>query len=206
MAKVSKEQFYKKHNPKIQKVLANKKVGIIGAGGIGSNVAVSLARSGIGKLIIADFDNVEITNLNRQYYFINQIGKSKTKALLENLNNINPFVEYEVFNTKINGENINLFKDCHILVEAVDKAETKAEILSAWQTLYPNKTIILTSGIAGIGNNSEITCDKIDDFTYICGDKKSKITLESPPYAPKVAIVANMIANLVLELLLKEIS
>ncbi len=206
MAKVSKEQFYKKHNPKIQKVLANKKVGIIGAGGIGSNVAVSLARSGIGKLIIADFDNVEITNLNRQYYFINQIGKSKTKALLENLSNINPFVEYEVFNTKINGENINLFKDCHILVEAVDKAETKAEILSAWQTLYPNKTIILTSGIAGIGNNSEITCDKIDDFTYICGDKKSKITLESLPYAPKVAIVANMIANLVLELLLKEIS
>ncbi len=194
--------FYKDHDLDTQKKIGNKTVGIIGAGGIGSNAAVALARSGVGKLIIADFDTIQITNLNRQYYFINQIGMKKVIALKKNLELINPFIRYEIYDTKIDESNLKIFSSVDILIEAVDFAETKAKILSSWQTQFPNKPIILSSGIAGVGKNDMIHCKKIDDFTFICGDEKTSVD-DFPPYAPKVAVVANMMANLALELLIK---
>ena len=194
--------FYKDHDLDTQKKIGNKTVGIIGAGGIGSNAAVALARSGVGKLIIADFDTIQLTNLNRQYYFINQVEMKKVIALKKNLELINPFIRYEIYDTKITKSNLRIFSAVDILIEAVDFAETKAKILSAWQTQFSDKPIILSSGIAGIGKNDMIHCKKIDDFTFICGDEKTSVD-DFPPYAPKVAVVANMMANLALELLIK---
>ena len=197
---MKKTEFYKSHNRKVLTILSRKTIGIIGVGGIGSNVVVSLARSGVGKLIMADFDTIKADNLNRQYYFINQIGMKKIDAIKENLIHINPFIQYEFYNKKIDKKSINLFENVDILIEAIDDASQKAEILTSWQSKY-DKPIILCSGIAGIGSNEEIHCRKIDELTYICGDEKTSIN-DFEPYAPKVAIVANFMANLTLELLL----
>ncbi len=202
MKNISKEEFYKNHDSEVQKKLATKTVGIVGAGGIGSNVALSLARSGVGKLIIADFDTVQITNLNRQFYFIHQIGKKKVEALKTNLQSVNPFIEYELYDKKIGKDNLHIFNKVNLLIEAVDNAEIKIEILSNWEVQFPKIPIILASGIAGIGDNNSIQCKRIDDYTYICGDFKTSIK-DFPPYAPKVCIVANLMANLALEILLK---
>ena len=201
---MKKTEFYSKHNPKILSIISKKKIGIIGAGGIGSNAAVALARAGVGHLIIADFDIIQPSNLNRQYYFTDQIGKEKVFALKENLKRINPFILYTMVNNKINKLNlIKIFPDIDLLIEAVDKANQKKMILETWLEYYPDKPIIMASGIAGIGNNDIIHTRKIDNI-YICGDEKTESNDKNLPYAPKVAIVAAMQANLALKILLEQ--
>lgn len=200
--KISQKDFFSKHDPKILPIIRKATVGIAGAGGLGSNVAVSLARVGIGKLIIADFDTIEASNLNRQQYFIEQIGKPKVKALLENLKKINPFSEYQIHHIKLNEKNIPIiFKDVDILVEAFDKAEMKKMLIETWLSEFPEKPIIAASGLAGYGMNELIHTKKLDNL-YICGDEITKLKNNISPMAPRVGIVANMQANLVLEMLL----
>lgn len=197
------KQFFSKHDPKILSILRNSAVGIAGAGGLGSNVAFSLARAGIGTLIIADFDKIEPSNLNRHQYFIEQIGRSKVEALLENLRKINPFSKYEIHNLKINDDNISeIFADAQILVEAFDKAEMKKMLIESWISQFPKRPIIVASGLAGFGKNEKLHTRKIGSL-YICGDEDTEIEEGISPMAPRVGIVANMQANLVLELLLK---
>jgi len=201
--KISQKDFFSKHDPKILPIIRKATVGIAGAGGLGSNVAVSLARVGIGKLIIADFDTIEASNLNRQQYFIEQIGKPKVIALLENLKKINPFSEYQIHHIKLNEKNIPIiFKDVDILVEAFDKAEMKKMLIETWLSEFPEKPIIAASGLAGYGMNELIHTKKLDNL-YICGDEITKLKNNISPMAPRVGIVANMQANLVLELLLR---
>jgi len=200
--KISQKDFFSKHDPKILPIIRKATVGIAGAGGLGSNVAVSLARVGIGKLIIADFDTIEASNLNRQQYFIEQIGKPKVIALLENLKKINPFSEYQIHHIKLNEKNIPIiFKDVDILVEAFDKAEMKKMLIETWLSEFPEKPIIAASGLAGYGMNELIHTKKLDNL-YICGDEITKLKNNISPMAPRVGIVANMQANLVLEMLL----
>ena len=187
----------------IKHSLKFKTVGIAGAGGLGSNGAVALARSGIGKLIIADFDVVSESNLNRQYYFFEQIGQIKVYALKENLQRINPAVEVDAHNIKIDEYNIgNIFAGCDIIIEAFDNAEEKKILIETVLSEFPDKPIISGSGMAGYGDSNLIHSRQIDNL-YICGDEKSEISDDNPPLAPKVGIVANMQANLVLELLLR---
>ncbi|MCD4792821.1 MAG: sulfur carrier protein ThiS adenylyltransferase ThiF [Bacteroidales bacterium] len=179
-------------------------VGIAGAGGLGSNCAVALARSGIGKLIIADFDTVSESNLNRQYFFYDQIGQIKVYALKDNIERINPEVKVDIFNIKLREDNlINIFADCDIIVEAFDKAEEKEMLIETVLSEFPDKPIISGLGMAGFGENNSLRSRQIDNL-YICGDEKSEISEQKPPLAPKVGVVANMQANLVLEILLNE--
>ncbi|MGA3014490.1 MAG: sulfur carrier protein ThiS adenylyltransferase ThiF [Bacteroidales bacterium] len=188
----------------IKKVLQQKRVGIAGAGGLGSNCAVALARRGIGKLIIADFDVVSEGNLNRQYYFYDQIGKPKTEALKENIQRINTSVTVFAHNICLNKDNVPvLFGDCDVLVEAFDRAEQKEMLIATMLTLFPEKPLVVGLGMAGWGMFETIHTRKIDNM-YICGDEVSEISSDLPPIAPRVGIVANMQANLVLEILLKQ--
>ena len=202
---MKKDDFFLKHDPNIIPELNSAVIGIAGAGGLGSSVAISLARAGIGKLIITDFDKIEPSNLNRQQYFINQIGMPKVLALLENLKQINPFSNYQIHEIKLNENNIPIiYKDVDILVEAFDKAEMKKMLIETWLSHFPQKPIITGLGVAGYGKNELIHTRKIENM-YICGDEHSELEEGISPMAPRVGIVANMQANLVLELLLKDV-
>jgi len=189
----------------IKEHLSRYTVGIAGAGGLGSNCAVALARSGIGRLIIADFDIVEESNLNRQYFFTSQTGMKKIEALKANIAKINPGTHVETHDTMLNEKNIiSLFKECHIIIEAFDSSNMKELIAHTVMESLPDKVLVMGSGLAGFGNNNSIRERKIDDRLYICGDGQSETNINNPPLAPRVGIVANMQANIVVELLMKE--
>lgn len=171
-------------------------IGIAGAGGIGSNVAVNLIRSGVKKLKIVDFDKIEQSNLNRQFYFQNQIGRYKVEALKENLLRINNKAEIITLNTKIEEYNINdIFDDCDIIVEGFDKAEYKALLIEYF--IETKALIVSASGVAH-HDLDEIKTKKIKDNCYITGDFKKDIK-DFKTYSTKVSIVAAMMANIVLE-------
>ncbi len=186
----------------IKSILKNHTVGIAGAGGLGSNCAVALSRVGVGKLIIADFDVVNETNLNRQYFFKHQLGEKKVSALKNNINRINPETEIIIHDLKLNENNlVNIYKDCDIIVEAFDIAEMKQIIIETCMSKLPDKPLIIGSGIAGWGKSNEIRIRQSENL-YICGDEMTETSTQNPPLAPRVGIVANMQANTVLEILL----
>ncbi len=186
----------------IKKNLKNKTVGIAGAGGLGSNCAVALARIGIGKIIIADYDVITKENLNRQYYFNDQIGQKKVFALTDNMYFVNMDTRMAPYDVKLGPKEIeSLFADCDVIVEAFDDAVEKQMLIETVQTLWPEKPLVIGIGMAGWGDNSSIGMRQIDNL-YICGDEKSEIAETLPPLAPRVGIVANMQANTVLEILL----
>ncbi|HAH32138.1 MAG TPA: thiamine biosynthesis protein ThiF [Elusimicrobia bacterium] len=195
------KDLFARHEPRVLAALKTSTVGIAGAGGLGSNVAVSLARVGVGRLIIADFDRVEPSNLNRQQYFVKQIGRRKVEALRENLKNINPFSEYIIHDIKVTHANTgHIFGSADILIEAFDKAVQKGMLINTWLSLYPKKPIIAASGLAGYGKNARLLTRKMGNL-YVCGDGESQCPAGISPMAPRVAIVANMQANLAVELL-----
>jgi sulfur carrier protein ThiS adenylyltransferase len=183
--------------------LARYKVGIAGAGGLGSNCAVALARCGVGTLVICDYDVVEIPNLNRQYYFTDQAGRLKCEALKENIEKIDKGIVVEVHNIILNPENIPVvFSGCDVIVEAFDNSEAKEMITETVQKAMPGVPLILGSGVAGWGNPGSVKCRKIDNTLYVCGDEVTEASDETPCIAPRVAIVANMQADTVISILL----
>ena len=187
----------------IQKKLSGKRVGIAGAGGLGSNCAVALARVGLGNLVIADFDIVSEGNLNRQYFFYEQIGKKKVIALKENIRRINGNINVEDFDLKLNADDIlRIFKNCDVIVEAFDLAEMKQMILETVLDRLPEIPIVTGLGMAGWGDSDSIHY-RNEGMLHICGDGKTEIAEDIPPLAPRVGMVANMQANTVLEILLK---
>jgi len=187
----------------IKEKLKNKTVGIAGCGGLGSNCAVALARVGVGKLIIADFDIIEESNLNRQYFFHKQIGQKKVYSLEENIQLINPTILIEAHDVKLDSNNIiEIYNDCDVVVEAFDKAEMKHMIIEIVNENLPHTPLVVGLGVAGWGDNNSIHTRQIDNL-FICGDEKKEATENHPPLAPRVGIVANMQANIVLEILLK---
>jgi sulfur carrier protein ThiS adenylyltransferase len=187
----------------IKTVLLNKKVGIAGCGGLGSNAAVALARVGVKKFVLVDFDVIEPSNLNRQYYFKRQIGQKKVEALKYNLLEIDEDIEIITLDLKLEYTDITqVFEGCNLVIEAFDKAEAKQMIAEAMIENMPSTPLILGIGMAGIGDFHLIKQEKWSDNIYICGDSASEISEDLPPLAPRVGIVANMQANLALELLL----
>jgi thiamine biosynthesis protein ThiF, family 2 len=183
--------------------LSKFRVGIAGAGGLGSNCAVALARCGVGTLVITDFDIIEELNLNRQYYFTDQIGLMKTVALKENIAHINPEVFVIIHQKKLNRKNITeIFSGCNIIVEALDSSAMKEILIETVQIKMPGIPLIVGSGMAGWGKTNDIISRKIDDTLYVCGDEYSEISDDLPPIAPRVGIVASMQANIVIELLM----
>ena len=183
--------------------LSKFRVGIAGAGGLGSNCAVALARCGVGTLVIVDFDVIEEPNLNRQYYFTDQIGMMKTVALKENIARINHDVNVIIHQKKLDRINITeIFSDCNIIVEALDSAVMKEMLIETVQIKMPGIPVVVGSGMAGWGKTNDIISRKVDDTLYVCGDEYSEVSDSLPPFAPRVGIVANMQANVVIELLM----
>lgn len=179
-------------------------VGIAGCGGLGSNCAVALARAGVGKLVIADYDIVTIHNLNRQYYFHDQIGRLKVHALRENIQRINPETVVKAFDLKLcTSDVVDLFSRCDVIVEAFDKAEMKYMIIETVLDKMPGKPIIVGDGMAGWGNTAQLGCRKSDNL-IVCGDEHSEVNEDCPVLAPRVGIVAHMQANEVLDILLRD--
>jgi len=174
-------------------------VGIGGLGGLGSNVAVALARTGVGKLILVDFDEVEESNLNRQQYFLSQVGALKTEALKENLAAINPEVELETINKKINTENFwEIFDQADIIAECLDAAEAKTMFVNAFYKGFmegTNKKLVAVSGLAGCGPANEIVTKIITDNFALIGDGKSDINTVPVLLASRVGVAASHQAN-----------
>ena len=200
-----KEEDLLKRNVKgISKKLKKTRVCILGLGGLGSNVAVLLARSGIGYLKLVDFDIVEASNLNRQQYRISHIGIKKTEAMKSIIREINPFVEVDILDIKVDRENIySIVGDSEIVVEAFDRAETKAMILEELLT-DKNKIVVSASGMAGLGSANEIVTKKIKDNFYLIGDNYSDYEEYSGIMSTRVMICAAHQANVVLRLILGE--
>lgn len=191
--------------PEIQKYLKRFTIGIAGAGGLGSNCAAALVRTGIGSLVIADYDLVEKQNLNRQFYFDDQVGMMKTVALKENLNRISSETHITIHQKKLDGTNIPvIFSGCNIIVEAFDAAVMKQMIVETVQSAMPGVPLVLASGVAGWRMDNQLRYRKIDDYLYVCGDESTETSEETPSLAPGVAIVANMQANVVINILLKK--
>ncbi len=198
---IKKSDLYAKHDPEQLLLFQEACIGIAGCGGLGSNVATSLVRSGIGKLVLVDFDIVEPSNLNRQQFFYDQIGMNKVEALQVNLKRMNPFVHLETHHIKVTSDNIgSLFSQCDILIEAFDLAEEKIMLLEVWVTLYPEKPIICASGVFGVGKNENIHMSQFGNI-WVCGDEEAEIEGGLTPLAPKVSIIANMQANQALYLI-----
>ncbi|MCD6582772.1 MAG: sulfur carrier protein ThiS adenylyltransferase ThiF [Desulfuromusa sp.] len=194
-----------RHTPGVHEKIKRGKVGIAGAGGLGSHVAIALTRVGIGQLNIADFDVVEPSNLNRQQYFIDQIGMPKVIALRDNLQRINPGTKVIIYNQKIVTENIaELFGEVDILVEAFDGADQKAMLTNYFLTNFPDKTLVAASGIAGYETSNSIRTTKISEHFYLCGDGVTAAEPGRGLMAPRVGIAAHHQANAVLRLLLDE--
>ena len=200
-----KEEDLLKRNVKgVSKKLKETKVCILGLGGLGSNVAVLLARAGIGYLKLVDFDIVEASNLNRQQYRISHIGLKKTEAIRTIIKEINPFVEVGTLDIKVDRKNIHsIVEDIEIVVEAFDRAETKAMILEELLT-DKNKIVVSASGMAGLGSANEIVTKKIKDNFYLVGDNYSDYEEYLGIMSTRVMICAAHQANVVLRLILGE--
>lgn len=184
-------------------VLAGSSVCILGLGGLGSNIGVYLARSGIGRLVLVDFDQVEASNLNRQYYSLGHIGMKKTQALLEVIRSINPFIDLEVIDTKINRDNImDIVKGQQIICEALDDPATKSMVVSEVLANSDDKLVVAASGMAGLGDANLIRTRRKLSRLYICGDERSDFELIPGMMAPRVSICAGHQANIILRLLL----
>ena len=182
--------------------LQNSVVGIAGLGGLGSVVGENLVRAGIGKLVVADFDIVEPPNLNRQRYFVHQIGKPKVEAFKENMGQVSVFTEIEAYNIKISRENVDIFKNCSVIVECFDNPEAKAMLVSAVREKFPQKVIVAASGVAGFDSEKTIMVRKISDKIYIVGDGKSEVRDGIGLVATRVGIAASMQSHLVLRIIL----
>ena len=192
-----------RHTDAVQDRLKKGVVGVLGLGGLGSAVATSLARIGVGKLLLADYDIVELANLHRQYYFLDQVGLLKTEALKQNISRINPFIRVVIIEKCLTEAMIpHCFRNVDVLVECFDRPEMKAMALRVALTSLPGVAYVGASGVAGYGGNNLIKTKKIGDRAYLVGDGKSAIGPDQVLMAPRVGIAAHHQANQVVRLLL----
>ena len=191
---------------KLQRQLSASTVAICGLGGLGSNIAVSLARAGVGTLILMDFDRVEITNLNRQQYKACQLGQEKAQALAENLREINPYIRLIPHSVKVTAENLPaLAGQAQVVCEAFDRAEEKSMLAEAVLTRLPKATLVAASGMAGLGDPNEITTRRISGRFYLCGDGSSDVDTLGSLFAPRVMLCAAHQATTALRILTQQI-
>lgn len=202
----SKEELLRaseaRHGAELQKRFSAATVAVCGLGGLGSNIAVALARAGIGRLILIDFDRVDITNLHRQQYKASQIGRYKTEALTENLREIAPYIEAEAHTVRMDEHNTEeLLQHADIVCEAFDNAETKAMFADLVSEKFPEKYLVAASGMAGLGSPNRIHTRKITPHFYLCGDGVSEVSGLAGLFAPRVMLCAAHQALTVLRIL-----
>ncbi|MGN0252648.1 MAG: sulfur carrier protein ThiS adenylyltransferase ThiF [Oliverpabstia sp.] len=199
------EALKERHTPDIQELLSRGNVAIAGLGGLGSNIAYSLARIGVGHLHLIDFDVVDITNLNRQQYFIEHLGMYKTDALKSLLQKINPYLDIHTDCVKVTEENLTkLFMDNDIICEAFDCPETKAMLVNGILEHFPEKKLVSASGMAGYESSNTIRTQRITRNFYLCGDRTTESVPGKGLMAPRVAICAAHQANMITRLILGE--
>lgn len=201
-AKELENMMMARHTPTVHQKLKQGRVAIAGLGGLGSNIAVMLARIGVGQLLLVDFDIVEPSNLNRQSYYIRHLGMPKTLALKEQLAEINPFIRVETQTIRVEAENVvNLFGGYNILCEAVDKPEAKAMLVSTALTKLPHIVVVAASGMAGFSSSNRIATTRPMKRLYMCGDLATAAEPGMGLMAPRVQICAGHQANMILRLL-----
>lgn len=194
-----------RHGKELQKRLSASTVGICGLGGLGSNIAVCLARAGVGKLILIDFDRVDITNLHRQQYKASQIGRYKTEALSENLREIAPYTEITAHTCRITADNLySLLKEADIICEAFDCAEEKAMLVNGIFEKLPEKYLVAASGMAGLDSANRIRTRQITKQFILCGDEASEVSEKNSLFASRVMLCAAHQAHAVIRLIAGE--
>ena len=192
----------KRHGAENQRAFASAAVAVCGLGGLGSNIAMALARAGIGKLILIDHDRVDLTNLHRQQYKAAQIGTRKTEALAENLREIAPYVELETFPVKVTEDNLNrLLAGADIICEAFDDAQAKAMLTNGVLETMPEKYLVAASGMAGFGSPNAIQTRRITEKFYLCGDGVSEVGDGTGLVSARVMLCAAHQAHTVLRIL-----
>ena len=194
-----------RHGGMLQEKLLSATVAICGLGGLGSHIAIALARAGIGRLILIDFDRVDITNLHRQQYKGNQIGRYKTDALRENLLEIAPYMELETVTAKLTEETVScLLKEADVVCEAFDDPQEKAMLVNGVLEHLPKCYLVAASGMAGLGTPNTIRTRKITKRFYLCGDETSDAADTIGLVAPRVMLCAAHQAHTVLRILAGE--
>ena len=194
-----------RHGEELQQKFSSATVAICGLGGLGSNIAISLARAGIGKLILIDFDKVDITNLHRQQYKANQIGMNKTDALRNNLLEIAPYIGIASHTVRITEDNaLELMQGVDIICEAFDDAECKAMLTNFVLEEMPDKYLVAASGMAGFGSANSIKTRKITSKFYLCGDEESDVQSEGSLVSSRVMLCAAHQAHTVLRILAEQ--
>ena len=205
----TREEFYnaliERHGADNQKKFDSATVAICGLGGLGSNIAICLARAGVGKLILIDFDKVDVSNLHRQQYKADQVGRPKPDALSDNLKEINPYITIETHNTKVTEENvIELTKEADIVCEAFDKAENKAMLVNAILENAPEKYLVSSSGMAGFGSANLIKTKKISKRFFLSGDSVSDVNDGIGLISSRVMVCAAHEAHMALRIIMGE--
>ena len=199
------EALVSRHGAELHKKFYSATVAVCGLGGLGSNIAIALARAGIGKLLLIDFDRVDISNLHRQQYKANQIGRCKADALAENLSEISPYTEIKAMSVKITEHNLAaLLKDANIVCEAFDNAQSKAMLVNGVLEHLPDCYLVAASGMAGMGTPNTIRTRKITKRFYLCGDEVSDVADTIGLVAPRVMLCAAHQAHTALRILAGE--
>lgn len=200
MKQICDERFSEEVYAKMQAASA----AIAGLGGLGSNIAVMLARTGIGKLKLVDFDTVDLSNLNRQVYDIRHLGRKKTEALAERLREINPYLKLETCGCRITEENaVRILSGYPYICEAFDEPGAKAMLAEQVLCGIPDACLIAGSGMAGWGDADDIHTRQVGKRFFICGDESTDISGGVGLMAPRVAVCAGHQANKVVQLILE---
>ncbi len=207
----SRDEMYnalvERHGEDFQKKVSASHVAVCGIGGLGSNIAIALARAGVGHIHIIDFDRVDISNLNRQQYFPEQLGMYKTDAMKETLSHIAPYCEITSDCVRLDETNISeILQNDDIVCEAFDVAEAKAILVNNVLEKLPEKYLVSGSGMAGLGSANTITTRRVMKKFYICGDGESDVSAGIGLYSSRVMVCAGHQANMILRIISGEIN
>ena len=194
----------KRHGADLQRKFSSACVAVCGLGGLGSNVAVSLARSGVGTLLLIDFDKMDMSNLHRQQYSVSQLGMCKTDAMKQTLAEIAPYCNVVTHTVKLKENNLPLIADCDVVCECFDNTEYKALLVNGVSEYYPEKYIVAASGMSGLHTGNTIQTKKFGKRLYICGDGTSDVADDGTLFAPRVMLCAAHQANTVLRIIAGE--
>ena len=202
---VMREALNIRHGEELQNKISAARVAVCGLGGLGSNIAIALARAGVGHLHLIDFDLVDLTNLNRQQYAVGQLGQYKTDALRETLSLVSPYCDVTCDTIQVTEENLpDLLKTEDYICEAFDRAEAKAMLVSGVLEHFPEKYLVAGSGLAGLGSANTIQTRRISKRFYLCGDGTSDSSVGLGLVASRVLVCAAHEANMILRLIAGE--
>lgn len=202
---VMREALNIRHGEELQNKISAARVAVCGLGGLGSNIAIALARAGVGHLHLIDFDRVDLTNLNRQQYAVGQLGQYKTDALQETLSLVSPYCDVTCDTIQVTEENLpDLLKTEDYICEAFDRAEAKAMLVSGVLEHFPEKYLVAGSGLAGLGSANTIQTRRVSQRFYLCGDGTSDSSVGLGLVASRVLVCAAHEANMILRLIAGE--